>query len=226
MIRATPRTDETNDMTRLEESKPAPGEAEHPDEAPARLRTAVSRLAKRLKPTAAAGSLTTTEVDVLQTAARLGPVKLSQLAVSVGLNPTMLSRVVAKLEDNGLVQRLSDETDGRVCRVEVSAAGRELHDRVRSERTDVLSSELDLLSKPDRHAVMAALPALERLAERLLERPSTAAGPAPALATTPPGPARRPAPATTPPGPARRPALAATPPGPALGAPLRAEARR
>jgi DNA-binding MarR family transcriptional regulator len=176
-------------MTSLEMTTTPAARTDHDDEAPARLRTAVSRLAKRLKPTAAAGSLTTTEVDVLQTVARVGPVKLSQLAISVGLNPTMLSRVVAKLEDQGFVRRLSDDADGRVCRVEVSEAGRRLHDRVRSERTDVLSSELDLLSTPDRHAVMAALPALELLAERLLERPSPAAvPPASALPTSPAGP--------------------------------------
>jgi DNA-binding MarR family transcriptional regulator len=145
--------------------------AEVPAEAPARLRIAIARLSKRLKPTAAAGSLTTTEVDVLQTVARVGPVKLSSLAGQAGLNPTMLSRVVAKLEEHGLLRRLGDETDGRVCRVEITERGSELHARVRSERTDVLSYELDLLGVHDRRAVVAALPALERLAERLLERP-------------------------------------------------------
>jgi DNA-binding MarR family transcriptional regulator len=120
-------------------------------------------------------------------------VKLSQLAVSVGLNPTMLSRVVARVEDQGLVHRLADLSDGRVCRVEVTEAGRQLHDRVRSERTDVLSSELDLLSPPDRQAVIAALPALEQLAERLLERSSpasvapTSAAPGSAVPASPAG---------------------------------------
>ncbi|HXY45841.1 MAG TPA: MarR family transcriptional regulator [Acidimicrobiales bacterium] len=144
-------------------------------DAPARLRIAVARLSKRLRPTAAAGSLTTTEVDVLQTVARLGPVKLSLLAGQAGLNPTMLSRVVAKLEELGLLRRLPDARDGRVCRVEVTEAGTALHDRVRSERTDVLSSELDRLPAADRAAVLAALPALEQLAERLLERPAVSA---------------------------------------------------
>lgn len=140
-------------------------------ETPARLRIAVARLSKRLKSTAAAGSLTTTEVDVLQTIARVGPIRLSNLADEVGLNPTMLSRVVAKLEERDLLRRLTDETDGRVCRVEVTAAGRDLRDRVRNERTDVLSHELDALSAAERAALLAALPALERLAERLLQRP-------------------------------------------------------
>ncbi len=145
-------------------------------EAPARLRLAVARLAKRLKPTAAAGSLTTTEVDVLLTVARVGPVKLSALAGESGLNPTMLSRVVAKLEDQGLLRRLADARDGRVCRVEVTEEGETLRDRVRSERTDVLSHELEGLTPADRAAVVAALPALEKLAERLMQRPIVAGG--------------------------------------------------
>jgi DNA-binding MarR family transcriptional regulator len=161
-------------------------DVEVPSEAPARLRTAVSRLAKRLKPTAAAGTLTTTEVDVIQTVARVGPVKLSRLAGQAGLNPTMLSRVVAKLEEQGLLRRLADASDGRVCRVEITELGSELHHQVRSERTDVLSQELDLLDAGDRRAVLAALPALERLAEALLERAPPAGAPAASAAPGPP----------------------------------------
>jgi len=145
-------------------------------ETAARLRLAVARLAKRLKPTAAAGSLTTTEVDVLLTVARVGPVKLSALAGESGLNPTMLSRVVAKLEDGGLLRRLADASDGRVCRVEVTDEGDALRHRVRGERTDVLSHELDRLAPAEQAAVLAALPALEQLAERLLQRPAMADG--------------------------------------------------
>jgi DNA-binding MarR family transcriptional regulator len=135
----------------------------------ARLRAAVSRLARRLKPTAAAGALTVTEVDVLVTTSHRGPLRLSDLAQVAGLNPTMLSRVVAKLEEQGLLRRLADESDGRVCRVEVTTQGRRLHERIRTERTDVLSHQLDRLEPHQRRAVEAALPVLEALAERLLE---------------------------------------------------------
>lgn len=145
-------------------------------EAAARLRLAIARLAKRLKVTEAAGSLTTTEVDVLLTVGRIGPVKLSALAGDSGLNPTMLSRVVAKLEDQGLLRRLGDASDGRVCRVEVTETGALLRERIRTERTDVLSHELDRLAPADRAAVEAALPALEQLAERLLQRPLASEG--------------------------------------------------
>lgn len=140
------------------------------DEVAARLWTAVARLSRRLKPTKAAGSLTTTEVDVLGMVAHHGPVKLSKLAEVTGLNPTMLSRIVAKLEDLGLLRRLGDATDGRVCKVELTTTGRRLHERVRRERRARLSRELDGLPDKDRTAVEAAVTALERLAEQLLER--------------------------------------------------------
>ncbi len=141
-------------------------------EAATRLRVAVSRLARRLRPTAAAGSLTTTEVEVLAAAGRLGPIKLSELALLAGLNPTMLSRVVGHLEDLGLLERHGDESDRRVCRVAVSRAGAALHERVRTERTAVLFHHVDRLSPHDKARLLAALPVLERLSEALLSDPT------------------------------------------------------
>jgi len=85
----------------------------------------------------------------------------------------MLSRVVARLEDLELLRRLGDDTDRRVARAEVTPAGRQLHARIRSERTDLLSRQLELLDEPERRAVLAAIPALELLAERLMDTPAT-----------------------------------------------------
>ena len=108
----------------------------------ARLRIAVARLSRRLRPTEAAGSLTATEVDVLVAAERRGPIRLSDLASFAGLNPTMLSRLIPKLEEAGLIRRLGVETDRRVCRVEATAKGRRLLERIRTERNDALSKRL------------------------------------------------------------------------------------
>jgi DNA-binding MarR family transcriptional regulator len=135
---------------------------------PARLRIAIARLARRLRPTAAAGLLTPAEVDVLVAAERRGPVRLSDLAAFAGLNPTMLSRVIAKLEESGLIRRLPTETDRRVCRVEATATGHGLLEGVRSERTDILSRKLEELDPSQRRSLAAALPVLEELAERLI----------------------------------------------------------
>ena len=136
----------------------------------ARLRIAVARLSRRLRPTEAAGSLTATEVDVLVAAERRGPIRLSDLASFAGLNPTMLSRLVPKLEAGGLIRRLAVEGDRRVCRVEATAKGHRLLERIRSERNDALSKRLAELDPAEREAVLVALPVLEDLAERLLPR--------------------------------------------------------
>ncbi len=147
--------------------------AEGSDVSAARLRIAVARLSRRLRQTAAAGSLTTTEVDVLVAMDRRGPLRLSDLAGFAGLNPTMLSRLIPKLEEAGLMRRLVAEGDRRVCRVEVTAKGRRLLERIRSERNDVLSRLLQQLDSSAREVVAQAVPVLEQLAERLLETQAT-----------------------------------------------------
>jgi DNA-binding MarR family transcriptional regulator len=142
----------------------------------ARLRSAVSRMARRLRPTAAAGSLTTTEVDVLVAAEKQGPVRLSDLAGFAGLNPTMLSRLIPRLEEAGLIRRIDDELDRRVCRVIATEKGSRLLERIRSERNDALSKHLRDLDESARAALAIALPVLEDLAERLRRPESMTAG--------------------------------------------------
>jgi DNA-binding MarR family transcriptional regulator len=139
----------------------------------ARLRAVVGRLARRLRPTEAAGGLTATQISVLQTVVRSGSVGLAELAGLEGLNPTMLSRVVAVLVDRGLVRRLADEGDRRVARVEATTAARRLRERMRKERNAKLEPLLEQLRSDEREALVAALPALESLAE-LLQKPRSA----------------------------------------------------
>ncbi len=132
-----------------------------------RLRLAVARLSRRLRTTEAAGSFTPSEVDVLRAAARAGPTRLSDLASFVGVNPTMLSRLIPKLEMAGLVRRLDDKSDKRVCLLEVSAKGQRLLERISRERNDLLSRRIAELARDDREALGRALPVLEQLVERL-----------------------------------------------------------
>jgi DNA-binding MarR family transcriptional regulator len=124
-------------------------------------------MSRRLRPTAAAGALTTTEVDVLIAAEKQGPIRMSDLASFAGLNPTMLSRLIPKLEEAGLIRRLDDEVDRRVSRVVATDKGSRLLERIRSERNDALSRRLRDLDPSEREALALALPVLENLAERL-----------------------------------------------------------
>ncbi len=84
----------------------------------------------------------------------------------------MLSRVVGDLTAAGVLQRVSDPEDRRAALVQATSEGRELVERIRRERTDVLNSAFAGLSEDDLRHLDAALPALERLAEVLKERES------------------------------------------------------
>jgi DNA-binding MarR family transcriptional regulator len=139
-------------------------------DAAARLRSAVNRISRRLRPTKAGAGFTPTQISVLETVANRGPIRLSDLATVEGMNPTMLSRVARKLEDRGLIRRHPHPGDGRAALLDATPAGRRLRERIRTERTDQLSLEFDALDHEDRRLVVDALPVLERLAERLKDR--------------------------------------------------------
>ncbi len=137
-----------------------------------RLRMAIGRLSRRLRPTAAgtAADLTPTRVSVLLSVVRDGPVRLSALAATESLNPTMLSRAISYLVEAGLLSRTSDDGDRRAAWVQATAAGRKLAERIRRERTSALNQALTGLSPAERELIEQALPALEGLAEQLRER--------------------------------------------------------
>ena len=136
------------------------------------MRTAIGRLSRRLRSTAAArdADLAPTAVSLLLSVVRNGPIRLSELADTEGLNPTMLSRVVGALVQDGLLRRSSDVGDRRAAWVEASAAGRKLAERMRRERTAAVDAALERLTDAERRRIEQALPALEALAEELKGR--------------------------------------------------------
>lgn len=152
-----------------------PGAAAAVDtETAARLGAVIGRLSRRLRPTPAArdAGLTPTRVTILLGVVRRGRTRLSELSAAEGINPTMLSRVVSDLVQAGLLARVSDEGDRRAAWIESTSAGRRLAERMRKERTEAVNAALFDLTPEARHAVQAALPALEALADRLAqERP-------------------------------------------------------
>jgi DNA-binding MarR family transcriptional regulator len=133
----------------------------------ARLRAVLGRLSRRLRPTLAGSGLTPSQIAVLFTVVRFGPLRLSELAEIERLNPTMLSRIAAQLTETGLIRRSADPGDRRASLVQATAAGRRMRERIHRERTRALDAHVQELSERERDALWAALPVLERLAERL-----------------------------------------------------------
>lgn len=137
------------------------------EERVARLRRVIGRLARQLNATSTEEGLTPTQASVLGLVAVRGPLGLAELAELEGLNPTMLSRIVRKLDEVGLIRRLTDPSDLRAARVEITSSGTVVHERVRAQRTQVVSACLEELPSEQSDELMRALPALESLADQL-----------------------------------------------------------
>ena len=142
------------------EGTEGPGTAE-------RLRAVVARLFRRSDRAWAGASLTPAGASVLAGVVRQGPLRLSLLASTESMNPTMLSRLVHDLEKAGLVMRQVDPSDHRASLVEATAAGQRVHTEIRRQRGHLLSLGLARLSPAERAAILEGLPALEALAYQL-----------------------------------------------------------
>ena len=165
---------------------PAPiamaGEVGSPD-APgidaARLRAAVLRLSRRLRKHELAG-LTPSQLSTLSSVGQCGPVRLGDLAAAERIAPSTLTRLVSVLEDRGYLLRQPAPDDARAYLVTVTAAGRDVLERIRAEATNLLTDILLTLPADQRAALDAALPALEQLAGLTPDQPKRPRKPEPA----------------------------------------------
>jgi DNA-binding MarR family transcriptional regulator len=131
------------------------------------IRSVIGRLARGLRQAGSQSDLSPSQYEVFGTIARRGDLKLSDLAAIEGINPTLLSRIVAKLEADQLVTRAPDAEDRRVAHVVATAKGRRRYEQIRNARTDAVSLAIAGLSDAERRALAAALPVLESLAGTL-----------------------------------------------------------
>jgi DNA-binding MarR family transcriptional regulator len=132
-----------------------------------RLRRVVLGLARRLNATSVGEGLTPAQASVLGIVANRGPLGLAELTEIEGLNPTMLSRIIGKLDSFGLIQRLRDPNHYRAARVEVTAEGQQAWQRISAQRAEIISDDVAGLPAEWEAALVTALPALENLAEGL-----------------------------------------------------------
>jgi DNA-binding MarR family transcriptional regulator len=146
------------------------------DDAAIRLRRVIGKLARQLNASSTGAGLTPSQASVLGLIVARGPIGLGELAGLEGLNPTMLSRLIGKLQSMGLIDRIPDPADLRSVSVVGTAAGRRVDEQIKMRRAAAVSQCLDRLD-PGRVAVLGqALPVLEDLAE-LMRHPEES-GPA------------------------------------------------
>ena len=131
-----------------------------------RLRLAVTRLARRLRQHANAEErISPSQLAALSSIDRLGRLTLGDLAAVERVQPPTMTRIVAGLEEAGLVSRHVDEHDRRIARVQTTVAGRRLLERSRGRKDAFLSDRIRTLDASDRAVLAHAATLLERLLE-------------------------------------------------------------
>ncbi|MEJ2864649.1 MarR family transcriptional regulator [Actinomycetospora flava] len=143
---------------------PSSGSAASDADLPSRLRLAVGRLNRRIRVDSAA-ALPPLQTSVLATLEDHAPLRLSELARREAVTPPTMSRVLAALDEAGLLIRTPDPQDARSALIHLSEEGHAAIRRIRTERTASLAQRLDRLDPEQRAALEAALPALEVLVE-------------------------------------------------------------
>ncbi len=102
------------------------------------------------------------QVDALDALAQHGPCRMRELAVALRVDASTATRMVARLADQGLVEREPDPDDARSVRVRMSAHGEAAHATM-SERRRHLFADVLAVFEPDELRALAGL--LERLVD-------------------------------------------------------------
>ncbi len=129
-----------------------------------RLRLVIARTARRLRQEAGE-ELSPSQAAALATIDRHGPLTPSELADRERVKRPTATRVIARLEETGLVHRTRDPQDGRSSLVALSPAGAEVLDRVRKRKTAYLARRLRELDADERATLDRAAAILERVLE-------------------------------------------------------------
>jgi len=131
-------------------------------ETAASLRLAVGRLSRRMRQESAVGH-SLTQIGILATLDREGPTTFGELAAAERVAPPTITKAVATLVAEGLVEKVADLADGRVHRAQLTAAGRRDLARMRHRRDAWLATRLAALDPDDVDRLTALLPLLEAL---------------------------------------------------------------
>ena len=134
------------------------------------MRISVSRLARRLRVERLGLGGPETALSDIQLAAlaaleRKGSMTPGELAEHEKVQPPSMTRVIAVLEERGLVLREPHSTDRRQVILTVTLDGRDLVQRVRRRREAWLAQRLQELTAEERQILRQAAPILEKISQ-------------------------------------------------------------
>ena len=129
------------------------------------LRVSLTRLTRRLRRQAGAHTLTPTQLATLGAVERHSGITPGELAELEKMQPPSMTRVIAALEERGLVARTPHPTDRRQVTVSVTENGRGLLKEERRGKEAWLAQRLKELTPEERSTLRAAAPILEKLSQ-------------------------------------------------------------
>lgn len=133
------------------------------DELAARVHAAALHLLRRLAQEDRATGVSSPRLSALSVLVFGGPRTIGALADVEGVTPPTMTRLVAAMVADGLVERLEDPADRRVVRVQASASGRSLLLAGRDRRVSTLAAMVKTLTPKERRRLDAASATIERM---------------------------------------------------------------
>jgi len=129
-----------------------------------RLHSAAIHLLRRLRREDDASGLPAPQLSAMSVIVFGGPMTLGALASAEQVRPPTITKLVALLEKQGLVERETDPADRRIVRVKATTRGTRLLYEGRRRRVASLAESLAQLPAADRAALANAVPLLEKVA--------------------------------------------------------------
>ena len=127
------------------------------------LRVSLARLNRRLRRQASQHALTPTQLATLSAVERRPAVTPGELAELEKVQPPSMTRVIAKLEERGLLERRPHPTDRRQVTITVTPKGAALLQEERRAKEAWLAQRLAELTPEEKEILRSAAPSLEKL---------------------------------------------------------------
>lgn len=127
------------------------------------LRPSLLRLTRTIRNQRVDESVTLTLLAALMTLDKRGPTSPGELAALERVQPPSMTKILAKLEEKGLVERTPHPTDRRQVVIAVTDPGRALLAKERRERDAWLSVRLAMITPAERELLAQVAPLLDKL---------------------------------------------------------------